>query len=200
MPRKKRKGRLVRPSPDLLFSASMRYHFAQCELDLRLHQLRRGGTVVGVEPKVFDVLTYLLQHRDRMVSKDELLDKLWPGQVVSETALTRCITSMRKAVGDDRMRQEIIETHHGRGYRFVATVTEFVEIAPVRLSSDGRSSVRVTTNGQSNEALSEPLPLPTGQEIHEHEDSAKQKAEEVVSFQLSVPSFVGWVLPTEHGH
>lgn len=60
MPRKKRKRRLVRPPPVLLFSASMRYHFAQCELDLQLHQLRRAGTLVGVEPKVFDLLTYLL--------------------------------------------------------------------------------------------------------------------------------------------
>ncbi len=65
MPRKKRKRRLVRPPPTLLFSASMCYHFAQCELDLRLHQLWREGTVVGVDPKVFDVLAYLLQHRDR---------------------------------------------------------------------------------------------------------------------------------------
>lgn len=182
MPRKKRKRRLVRPPPVLLFFASMRYHFAQCELDIRLHQLHRDGTVVGIEPKVFDVLAYLLQHRDRMVSKDELLDKLWPGQVVSETTLTRCITSVRKAVGDDGTKQEIIATHHGRGYRFVATVTELVEVAPVSLSSDGSSRIQVTTNGQSSEALIEPLPCPL-------EES--QKAEEVVSNQFSVASRVG---------
>ncbi|NOT53091.1 MAG: transcriptional regulator, partial [Deltaproteobacteria bacterium] len=169
MPRKKRKRRLVRPPPGLLFSAFMRYHFAQCDLDLRLHQLHRNGTVVGIEPKVFDVLTYLLQHRDRMVSKDELLDKLWPGQVVSETTLTRCITSVRKAVGDDGTKQEIIATHHGRGYRFVASVTELVAVAPVSPFSDGSSSVvHVTTNGQSSEALIEPLPPPIQQVTNEH--------------------------------
>jgi hypothetical protein len=56
--------------------------------------------------------------------KDELLEKLWPGQVVSETALTRGIVAARKAMGDDGGRQDIIKTQHGRGYRFVVEVTE----------------------------------------------------------------------------
>jgi len=168
MPRKKRKRRLVRPPPTLLLSAPMHYHFAQCELDIRLHQLRRDGAVVGIEPKVFDVLTYLLQHRDRMVSKDELLDKLWPGQVVSETTLTRCITSVRKAVGDDGMKQEIIETHHGRGYRFIATVTDQTEASTASPSLNGISSVTMTSNGQSNDTIFDPLPLPAENEANEH--------------------------------
>ena len=80
----------------------MRYRFAQCKLDVRLHQLHRDSTVVGIEPKVFDVLVYLLQHRDRLVSKDELLDNLWPGQVMSETAL---IERLRTPEGDHRLRR-----------------------------------------------------------------------------------------------
>src|SRR5262245_26002274 len=83
-----------------------------------------GGKPVEVEPKVFDVLAYLLHHRDHVVSKDELLEKLWPEQVVSETTLTRCIVAARKAIGDDGTKQEVIETQHGRGYRFVAPVSE----------------------------------------------------------------------------
>lgn len=75
-----------------------------------------------------------------MVSKDELLDKLWPGQVVSETVLTRCITSVRKAVGDDGTKQEIIQTHHGRGYRF---------IAPLITTSSEASSQEVVSRQQS---------------------------------------------------
>jgi DNA-binding winged helix-turn-helix (wHTH) protein len=102
----------------------MVYRFGECELDDSLYQLRRGGTAVAVEPKVFDVLAYLLHHRDHVVTKDALLEKLWPGQVVSETALTRCIVAARKAVGDDGTKQEVIETQHGRGYRFVAAVSE----------------------------------------------------------------------------
>ena len=100
----------------------MVYCFADCELDEHLYQLRRTGMLVPVEPKVFDVLVYLLQQRDRIVSKDELLDKLWPGQVVGENALTRCIRAARAAVGDDGTKQEIIETQHGRGYRFIGEV------------------------------------------------------------------------------
>ena len=101
----------------------MVYRFANCELDEHLYQLRCDGTPVALEPKVFDVLAYLVQHHDRVISKDELLDKLWPGQIVSETALTQCIMAARKAVGDDGNRQHIIKTQHGRGYRFIATVT-----------------------------------------------------------------------------
>lgn len=100
----------------------MIYCFADCELHERLYQLHRNGVPVPLEPKVFDVLVYLLQHRDRVVSKDELLDKLWPGQVVGENALTRCIRAARLAVGDDRTKQSVIETQHGRGYRFIGEV------------------------------------------------------------------------------
>jgi TolB-like protein/DNA-binding winged helix-turn-helix (wHTH) protein/Flp pilus assembly protein TadD len=105
----------------------MLYHFYGFELDDRLYQLRRASKPIKLEPKVFDVLAYLLHHRDRIVSKDELLDKLWPGQVVSETALTRCIAAARKAVRDDGIKQKVIETQHGRGYRFIAAVTEEAE-------------------------------------------------------------------------
>jgi len=75
--------------------------FGAFEVDRRLYQLRRGAEVVKIEPKVFDVLVYLLEHRARVVSKDELLEKLWPGEFVSESVLPRCITAARKAVGDD---------------------------------------------------------------------------------------------------
>ena len=102
----------------------MLYHFHDFELDERLYQLRRGGKPVEIEPRVFDVLFYLLHNRDRVISKDELLEKLWPGQVVTETALTRCIVAARKAVGDDGTKQQVVETQHGRGYRFVAMVSE----------------------------------------------------------------------------
>jgi DNA-binding winged helix-turn-helix (wHTH) protein len=77
---------------------------------------------VELERKVYDVLAYLIQHRDRLVTKDELLDQLWPGQVMGEAALTRCITSIRKTLGDDGNRQEFIKTQYGRGYRFVGKV------------------------------------------------------------------------------
>jgi TolB-like protein/DNA-binding winged helix-turn-helix (wHTH) protein/Tfp pilus assembly protein PilF len=149
----------------------MLYRFVNCELDARLYQLRRDGTPVAIEPRVFDVLVYLLHQRERIVSKDELFDKLWPGQVVTETALTRCIVAARKAVGDDGTKQEVIETQHGRGYRFVASVTEQNEAPLPHSSSDGTGSVTVTSNGQSSDVIFDPLPLSYAQEVNEHEVS-----------------------------
>ena len=102
----------------------MLYRFDECELDDRLHQLRRKGERIEIEPKAFDLLVYLLHRREQVVAKDELLDKLWPGTVVSEAALTRCIARAREAVGDDGEQQRIIKTQHGRGYRFVTAVIE----------------------------------------------------------------------------
>jgi DNA-binding winged helix-turn-helix (wHTH) protein/tetratricopeptide (TPR) repeat protein len=100
----------------------MVFAFADCELDEKLYQLRRGGRSVAIEPKVFDVLRHLLVNRDRVVSKIELLDALWPGEAVSESVLPRCIAAARRAIGDDRTRQALIQTVHGRGYRFVGAV------------------------------------------------------------------------------
>jgi len=102
----------------------MLYRFDECELDDRLYQLRHKGERVEIEPKAFDLLVYLLHQRAQVVAKDELLDKLWPGTVVSEAALTRCIARAREAIGDDGDKQRVIKTQHGRGYRFVAAVTE----------------------------------------------------------------------------
>ena len=100
----------------------MTHHFADCELDRERFALRRAGAAVKVEPKVFDVLAYLLDHRERVVTKDELLAALWPDEAVSESVLPRCIAAARRAVGDDRAAQRVIQTVHGRGYRFVAEV------------------------------------------------------------------------------
>jgi DNA-binding winged helix-turn-helix (wHTH) protein/tetratricopeptide (TPR) repeat protein len=98
--------------------------FADCEIDRELYQLRRRGRVVKLEPKVFDVLAHLALHRDRVVTKNELLDALWPGEALSESVLPRAIAAARRAVGDTRAKARVIETVHGRGYRFVADVQD----------------------------------------------------------------------------
>src|SRR5215472_288200 len=100
----------------------MVYDFGECELDEELYQLRRRGAVIKVEPKVFDLLVHLVRHRDRVLSKDDLLDAIWPGETVSESVLPHCVASARRAIGDDRVAQRAIQTVHGRGYRFVASV------------------------------------------------------------------------------
>ena len=102
----------------------MTARFETCELSLDRIELRRDGAPVPVEPQVFDVLAYLLTHRDRVVSKHELLDEVWGTRFVSESALTSRVKSARRAVGDTGRDQRIIRTVHGRGYRFVAEVQE----------------------------------------------------------------------------
>ncbi len=99
----------------------MIYAFRDCELDEELFQLRRRGKVVKLEPRAFDVLLHLLHHRERVVSKTELLDGVWQGAAVSESVLPSCVAAVRRAVGDDR-RGAVIATVHGRGYRFAAAV------------------------------------------------------------------------------
>ena len=98
------------------------YAFAGCELDTDTYELRRDGRVVSVEPQVFDVLVYLIEHRDRVVAKEELLDAVWKTRFVTESTLTTRIKEVRRAVGDDGRSQRVVRTAHGRGYRFVADV------------------------------------------------------------------------------
>ncbi len=100
----------------------MIFRFADCELDLARVVLQRDGREVKLEPQVFDVLTFLVQHRGEVVRKEQLLDEIWGDRFVSESALTTRIKSARQAVGDDGNRQSIIRTVHGKGYEFVAAV------------------------------------------------------------------------------
>ena len=78
----------------------MGFRFADYEIDIDQCELRRDGTVVPVEPQVFDLLVYLVRNRDRIISKDELIDAVWHGRIVSETALSSRISAARRAIGD----------------------------------------------------------------------------------------------------
>ena len=79
----------------------MIYAFDDFEVDTARFELRRGGELCHVEPQVFDVLRYLVEHRDRVVAKEELLDNVWGDRFVSESALTSRIKAARQAVGDN---------------------------------------------------------------------------------------------------
>ncbi len=91
-------------------------------LDTARFELRRDGRPVPIEPQTFDVLSYLVSHRDRVVSKEELMDAVWGGRFVTEAAVTSRIKQARRAMGDDGRDQKLIRTVHSRGYRFVADV------------------------------------------------------------------------------
>ena len=88
----------------------MEVRFADVVVDTDTMQVERAGAPVRVEPQVFDVLAYLIEHRDRMVPKTELLDEIWGDRFVSESTLTSRIKAARRAVGDDGRAQAVIGT------------------------------------------------------------------------------------------
>jgi pimeloyl-ACP methyl ester carboxylesterase/DNA-binding winged helix-turn-helix (wHTH) protein len=98
------------------------YAFGEYELDTRLHELRRANERLHIEPQVFDVLAYLFACRDRLVTKEELLDGVWGHRYVAPTTLNSRIKHARQAVGDDGAAQRVIRTVHGLGFRVVADV------------------------------------------------------------------------------
>jgi len=102
----------------------MIYHFAGCTFDTCLYSVQRTGQSIRLRPKVFRVCLYLLEHRDRVVSREELCAQMWPGRFVSQATLEGVIRSVREALGDNGRMQGVIQTSRGYGYRFVAGVEE----------------------------------------------------------------------------
>jgi len=100
------------------------YRFEDYLLDTDRRELERGGEPVALEPQVFDVLVCLIRNRDRVVSKDDLLQEVWGGRIVSESTLTSRINAARKAVGDSGAEQALIRTVARKGLRFVGAVSE----------------------------------------------------------------------------
>ncbi|WP_397607420.1 tetratricopeptide repeat protein [Silanimonas sp.] len=106
----------------------LRFRFNDCVFDGRSLGLTVGGTVVKLERKQLEVLFYLLQHAGEVVTKQELLDEVWAGRILSDAVLTKCIARLRQGLGDES--QAIIKTVHGYGYRLVAAVQVETSAAP----------------------------------------------------------------------
>ena len=100
----------------------MQFHFSDHVLDVKLRELTRGGESVAVEPQVFDLLVHLIENRDHVVSKDDLIETVWDGRIVSESTLTSRINAARRAVGDSGKDQIMIRTIARKGFRFVGDV------------------------------------------------------------------------------
>jgi len=124
----------------------VQFLFEDHVLDIDRRELRRGTQQIPVGPQVFDLLVYLVQNRERVVTKDDLLDAVWSGRFVSESNLTTRINAARKAIGDSGEEQRLIRTVPRKGFRFVGVVT--CEAADVK---DVRGSTATTPM---------PLPLP----------------------------------------
>ena len=102
----------------------MVYRFGECTLDTQRHRLQRAGQPVRLRSKAFQVLCYLLEHRDRTILKSELYAQVWPQSFISEATLESTLRAVRQAIGDSGRAQQLIQTVYGYGYRFVAPVEE----------------------------------------------------------------------------
>ena len=106
----------------MLKSASATYRFDRFSLDTTDRRLRRDGEPVELSARYFDALVLLLQEAGTLVSKDRFMGEVWAGVPVTDEALTQCIKSLRRALGDDAARPRVIETVPKHGYRFIAAV------------------------------------------------------------------------------
>src|SRR5262245_32380571 len=102
----------------------VQFEFGNCVLDPDRRELRRESGSIPIGPKVFDLLLHLVQNRERVVSKDGLLEVVWGGRIVSESTLTSHINAARKAIGDSGREQRLIRTVARKGFRFVGDVAE----------------------------------------------------------------------------
>jgi DNA-binding winged helix-turn-helix (wHTH) protein len=100
-----------------------RFSFGPFVLDVEGVELRKGPEKVSIRPKCFDVLVYLLDQPGRVVSKEELLEKVWPDVVVNDATLNRTVTELRAALGDDADHPRYVETVSRRGYKFIASTS-----------------------------------------------------------------------------
>jgi adenylate cyclase len=136
------------------------YRFGEFEIDVARHELRRAGVIVHIEPQVFDLLVYLIRRRERIVGKDELIDAIWQGRIVSDATLSSRISAARRALGDSGNDQGLIRTLYKRGFRFVGEVDD-ESSAPV----PGAIEKEVAPQDAVHDAAKlvpagEPLPLP----------------------------------------
>lgn len=128
----------------------MLYSFDRYCVDVKSRELKAGELMIEIEPQVFDLLVYLIQHRDKVVSKEELFETIWGGRIVSESTLTSRINAARHAVGDTGAQQSLILTSARKGYRFVGLVRDGVnDNAPGEgLLSRPRAQVRPASRRQ----------------------------------------------------
>jgi DNA-binding winged helix-turn-helix (wHTH) protein/pimeloyl-ACP methyl ester carboxylesterase len=108
--------------------AALRYCFEDCVLDVARRELRRRARPVAIEPQVFDLLEFLIRQRDRVVSREDLIERVWGGRIVSESSLATRVNAARRAIGDDGTAQRLIKTISRKGFRFVGEVSDSEEV------------------------------------------------------------------------
>jgi len=134
----------------------MRYFFEDCALDTNRRELRRGPDVVPTTPQVLDLLEYLIRSRDRVVSKDDLVNAIWNGRIVSDAALTTRLNAVRRAIGDSGEQQRLIKTFPRKGFRFVGAVHDEDRRPVTAVVSDALAELSKLTHAAAKAAASVP--------------------------------------------
>ena len=145
----------------------MQFHFSDHVLDAGLRELTRGGENVAVEPQVFDLLIYLVENRDHVVTKDDLIETVWDGRIVSESTLTSRINAARKAVGDSGKDQAVIRTLARKGFRFVGDVSATAATEP---------------RGELPQLEASPPAVPSAEPLRQHQPPLDRPAIAVLPF------------------
>src|SRR5438105_12836762 len=150
----------------------MIYAFGECVLDTQFHVLTRAGAPVHLRAKAFHLLVYLVEQRDRVVTKDELCAQVWPEQFISDATLGSTLRTVRQAIGDRGEDQGLIQTVYGYGYRWVAPVTvgaatpaaPAAEAAPAFGATEQRTPVSEQPSAPPGQPSATPPPLPHGEQ------------------------------------
>jgi DNA-binding winged helix-turn-helix (wHTH) protein len=145
----------------------VQFHFSNHVLDAGIRELTRGGAPIPVEPQVFDLLIYLVENRDRVVTKDDLIETVWDGRIVSESTLTSRINAARKAVGDSGKDQAVIRTLARKGFRFVGDVSATAATEP---------------RGELPQLEASPPAVPSAEPLRQHQPPLDRPAIAVLPF------------------
>jgi pimeloyl-ACP methyl ester carboxylesterase len=123
----------------------MALRFGTCEIDTDAHEFRRDGSVIALEPQVFDLLVLFASNPGLLIGRDRIIDEIWNGRIVSDAAISSRINAVRRAVGDDGARQMVLQTVPRRGFRFVAQV-ENAQLKARDTQPGERQAIRIATS------------------------------------------------------
>ncbi|HEY2444434.1 MAG TPA: winged helix-turn-helix domain-containing protein [Rhizomicrobium sp.] len=135
----------------------MLYIFENYALDPDRRELRSGATIIAMEPQAFDLLLHLIRHREHVVSRDELIEQIWGGRIVSESALSTRINAVRTAIGDSGTEQRLIKTLPRKGVRFVGEVREERKPSEAAEARSDPRAVEIIGGYQAAERLPAPI-------------------------------------------
>ena len=183
---------------------ALNFRFSDFEINIARQELRRAGAIVHIEPQVFDLLVHLVRNRDRIVSKDELIDAIWHGRTVSEATLSSRISAARRALGDSGQDQSLIRTLHKRGFRFVGDVDDGSSVpAAVAIEKAPPSAGDAAKLVSTDEPLPLPdkastVPLPSGRRDPDQECLADGPASAAAAPAEDVTGLPGWRQTARH--